>query len=164
MGIESFRVKLHGGPATPAQAIEVIAGMPHARPGKGFYGMSGYSSFILDDGSSVFELLVAEKPFDISCRFTLCHPPSVDSAFLALMRELMIRLGVSAELLDGEARAYSLDTFGEFAAAAFVAIAERRAEWIAMFGPATLAATTTEVYDKLILPQCVPATAAHSAG
>ena len=40
------------------------------------------------------ELELTPEPLAISCRFTLCHPPSVDDAFLNVLRHLMRRLGM----------------------------------------------------------------------
>ena len=46
--------------------------------------------------------------------------------------------------------------FSEFAGAVTDAIAVRRAEWVAQFGGETFPATTAQVYEKFILPACVP--------
>jgi hypothetical protein len=52
---------------------------------------------------------------------------------------------------------FALHEFTEFSSVATRRIAARRAEWVAAFGPAPLAATTNEVYQRIILPRCQPA-------
>jgi hypothetical protein len=51
---------------------------------------------------------------------------------------------------------YPRSEFAQFSAAAEGCIAARRAEWAGAFGNASLAATTNEVYQRFILPQCQP--------
>src|SRR5439155_19559741 len=95
-----------------------------------------------------------------SCRFTLCHPPSVDSAFLGVVRELMFRLGMEAKICDDvrpeHSRSFSLAEFAEFSAITSQYTAARRREWIRAFGYEPMAATTNAVHQRVILPRCQP--------
>ena len=104
---------------------------------------------------------MADSPVKVSCRFTLCHPPSVDAALLGLVGELQRRLGMEAIICDDlrpeHAHCFSPARFSEFAGIVPGYIAQRRADWIAQFGTAQLPAKTPEVYEKIILPKCVPA-------
>lgn len=161
MGFEVFLVELRGGPTSAAEAREAVQELPHIRPDRGSIPTKGSMYYVLDDGHHAIELQVVDFPVRISCRFTLCHPPSVDSVFLALVRRLMLRLGMAARLCedvcsDEDARPFSVAEFAEFSAAAARAIAARRAEWITEFGDHLLGATETEVYRRVILPRCQP--------
>ena len=160
MGFESFRVELRGGSASHAQADEVVRLLPHARPDHESIASQGSSYYTLDDRSHIIEVEVADSPLRVSCRFTLCHPPSIGPAFLNLVRELMSRLGMEATIRDDvrpeHSQGFSVARFPEFADIASGYIASRRAEWVANFGGSTFAATTPEIYEKIILPKCVP--------
>src|ERR1700724_1889073 len=107
MGFESFRVELRGGPATYGEADEVIRQLLHVKPYMESFPMQGSTYYLIDDGQHVIELELMDSPVHISCRFTLCHPPSVDSAFLGLLRELMLRLGMEAKICDDVQPAHS---------------------------------------------------------
>ncbi|MBX9625074.1 MAG: hypothetical protein K2X82_14800 [Gemmataceae bacterium] len=160
MGFESFRVELRGGHATRAQADEAVRLLPHATPDAGAVPSPGSTYYTVTDRRHVIEVEVSGDPPRVSLRFTLCHPPSVDAAFLALVRDLMARLGMGARVCDDvppeQAGPFPLVRFAEFADLASQVICARRAEWAANFGPAEFPATTPEVYEKVILPRCIP--------
>lgn len=160
MGFESFRVELRGGPATHAQADEAVRQLSHAKPDHEALATPGSTYYTLEDGMHVIEVEIAASPLRVSCRFTLCHPPSVDSALLGLVRELMTCLGMQVRICDDVPPEHAGDfpaaRFAEFAEAASRCISARRAEWVANFGPLQFPARTGEVYEKVILPRCVP--------
>lgn len=158
MGFEAFRVELGGGDAGYGQADEIVRKLPSVRPDRDSVPLRGSTFYVIDDGRHVIELELMDSPVRLSCRFTLCHPPSVDSAFLGLVRELMIRLGMKAKVCDDvrpeDSRPFPLQEFAEFAAVASRRIAARRAEWVTAFGDDPAAATMNEVYERIILPRC----------
>jgi hypothetical protein len=158
MGFEAFRVELRGGPSTYRDVDEAVRQLPNARPDQQSLPMKGSAYYLIRDRSHVFEVEVMDGPVRVSCRFTLCHPASVDGAFLGLVRELMSRLGMEATICDdvqpSHSRSYALAQFADFAATARHYIAARRAEWVAAFGDQPLAATTNEVYERVIMPRC----------
>jgi hypothetical protein len=160
MGSESFRVELRGGQATYPEAIEIVRLLPHIEPDQQAPSMRGSTFFLFEDGQHIVELEVMDSPVKLSCRFTLCHPPSVDAAFLAFVRDLMSRLGMEVRICDDvpleHSRFYSLADYATFAAVTERYIAARRAEWIVAFGTEQLAATTSEVHRRIILPRCEP--------
>jgi len=96
----------------------------------------------------------------VSCRFTLCHPESIDSVFLALVGELMSRLGMEARICDDvlphHTQGFSIVKFSELSNVASRSISARRSEWVENFGPAQACATTAEAFERFILPRCVP--------
>ena len=160
MGFESFRVELRGGRATFHEADEAVRETPHIRPDPEAVLTPGSTCYRRDDGRHVLEVEVLDAPVRLSCRFTLCHPPSVDSVFLDFVRDLMTHLGMEARICDDvrpeHAGFFSLHAFVEFAAVAASCIAVKRAQWAAAFGATPLAATTNEVYQRIILPRCQP--------
>jgi hypothetical protein len=162
MGFEAFRVELSGTKAHVAEADEVVRKVPYIKPDKDSVPTKGSTFYVLDDGQHAIECEVKDSPVRISCRFTLCHPPSVDLAFLGLLRELMFRLSMEAKIRDdvhpAHSRSFSLPEFSEFMAVSRNYIAARRADWTSAFGERPLAATSKEVYQQIILPQCQPVT------
>lgn len=163
MGFESFRLELRGGQSTYAEAKETIRQHPHVKLDPQSPPMKGSAFYIVEDGRHVIEVEVKDAPVRISCRFTLCHPPSVDLVFLDLVRELMLQLAMEAWICDDiqptNVQPFSLTRFAEFSSIALRAISARRTEWIAAFGTEQMAATTNEVHEKIILPRCQPVTA-----
>lgn len=165
MGFETFRVELRGGQVPPIEVDDVIQKLPHLHPDVHSIPLKGSAYFVLDDGEHLIELERMDAPVRLSCRFTLCHPPSVDVAFLGLVRELMFRLGMEAKLCDPVAAGYSgffsLADFSDFAAITRHRIADRRAEWTAAFGDEPMALSTNEVYERVVLPKCEPLVASE---
>ncbi len=160
MGFESFRVELRGGATSYAQADELVRGLPHAKPDAEAIASQGSSFYTLEDGFHVIEVEVGASPVKLSCRFTLCHPPSIDSAFLGLVRTLMTQLGMEARICDDvrpeHSQWFSVARFSEFTDIVASYVTTRRAEWITNFGPAQFPAKTHEVYERVILPRCQP--------
>jgi hypothetical protein len=160
MGFEAFRVELRGGRAKYREADEAVRKFPHVRPDQDSVPMRGSTFYVIDDGRHVIEVELMDSPVRLSCRFTLCHPPSVDSVFLGLVREVMARLGMEAKICDDvrpeHSGSFSLNEFTEFSAITSRYVAARRAEWVAAFGDEPMAATTNEVYRRIILPRCQP--------
>jgi hypothetical protein len=160
MGFESFQVELLGGRAKYLEADEAIRALPHVRPDPDGGPMPGSLYYLRDDGRSVIEIELSDTPVRFSCRFTLCHPPSVDRTFLDFVGDLMGRLGMEARICD-DVRPEHAGSFPSGEAAQFSAITAgyiraRRKEWVAAFGSETLAATTNEVHQRIILPRCQP--------
>src|SRR6266849_4926910 len=115
MGFETFRVELRGGKAKFGEADEAIRKLPHIKPDPHSLPTKGSTYYLFDDGRHAIELELMDSPLRLSCRFTLCHPPSVDAVFLGLIRELMNRLGMEARICDDvgpeHASSYSLQEF-----------------------------------------------------
>jgi hypothetical protein len=160
MGFESFRVELRGGSVAHPKADRTIRELPHVKPDCESLSMQGSAYYLVDDGRHLIEVELRAAPVRVSCRFTLCHPSSVDSVFLELVRELMLRLSMEAKICDDvrpeHSHWFSLDHYDEFSSVTSHYIAARRVEWRAAFGTEQLAATTNEIYERIILPRCQP--------
>lgn len=160
MGFESFRAELRGGRASVHEAETAIRAIPFSRRELDSLPTAGSTYYVVDDGRHVIEVELMHSPVTVSCRFTLCHPPSIDEAFLGVIHDLMTRLQMQATIRDDvrpeHSRPFSLDEFAEFAAATSRYAAARRKEWIAAFGDEPMAASTNEVHQHVILPRCTP--------
>jgi hypothetical protein len=156
MGFESFGVRLHGDHATAHAATEAIKNLDHAAPDPDAELTPGSPCFLVNDGQHAIELEVMETSAAISCRFTLCHPPTVDAVFIALVKRLVeildARVEICEEVEPGQPDEFTLATFHDFPSIVSKCIAKRRAEWKAAFGGQTLGATTTQVHEKIIAP------------
>lgn len=163
MGFESFRVELRGGAATYRETEETIRKFPHVKLDQQSLPIKGSTYYIVGDGQHVIEVELRDVPVRLSCRFTLCHPPSVDSVLLHLLHDLMLRFGMEAKICDDvrpeHRHWFSLAHYAEFSSVILHYIAARRTEWIAAFGAEQLAATTNEVHERIILPRCQPVVA-----
>jgi hypothetical protein len=160
MGFESFRVELRGGRAKYLEADEGIRALPHVRLDPDAVLTPGSICYLRDDGQHIIEVELSGAPVRLSCRFTLCHPASVDRPFLDFVGDLMGRLGMEAKICDDvrpeHSGSFSLGEFAKFSAITTRYIGARREEWVAAFGAETLAATTNEVHQRIILPRCQP--------
>ncbi len=160
MGFESFRVELRGGSATYRETEETIRKIPHVKLDPQSLAMKGSMYSVVGDRQHVLEVELRDVPLRLSCRFTLCHPPSVDSVFLRLLHDLMLRFGMEVKIGDDvrpeHTHLFSLADYAELSFVTLHYIAERRAEWIAAFGGEQMAATTNEVHERIILPRCQP--------
>jgi hypothetical protein len=157
MGFESFRVELQGGSATHADADAAVRGLPHVRPDADAVRLPASTYYVLDDGRHVFEIEASDAPVAVSCRFTLCHPPSVDAAFVRLVGALAARLGMEVWIRDDVRPEHASGLpAGRFAEVVPAYIAARRAEWVANVGPEQFPATTREAYERAIKPRCQP--------
>ena len=163
MGFESFRVELRGGQDTYSKVNETILQHLHVKFDEQSPPLTGAAFYVVDDGRHVIEVEIKDAPVRISCRFTLCHPTSVDSVFLELVRELMLRLEMEVWICDDvqpeDAHSFALADYAEFSSAALRSIGARRAEWITAFGAEQMPATTNEVHERIILPRCRPVAA-----
>ncbi len=158
MGFESFRVELNGGNRTFGEVCAHLDAMQHIKVDDQGLRMRSSQYYLMADGQHVIEIEVSRSPVTISCRFTLCHPPSVDSAFVDLLETLMAALRMEVTIRDdvdtAHAHAFDLADFDAFSSIVREYIASRRAEWGAQFGKEHLAATTIEASQRFIIPRC----------
>ena len=159
MSFESFRVELRGGSSTFQQADEAVRLLRNAVVDRESIASSGSTHYTVEDGRHVIEVEVARSPVCVSCRFTLSHPPSVDTAFLNLIRELMMPLGMNAYVCDDVPElppdGFPIGQLDAFAELVGRTISTRRTEWVANFGPEQFSASTAELHERSILSKCV---------
>ena len=100
MGFEVFLVELRGGTATYKEANEAVRKLSHVKPDADGGFMPGATYYVFRDGIHTIEMELMDVPVRLSCRFTFCHPPSVDAVFLSLVRQLMSQLGMEVTIRD----------------------------------------------------------------
>ncbi len=158
MGFESFGVELDGGTATPDELAQAISAIENVTIDEDSMLMPGASYFLYRDAQHAIEMELTRSPLRLSCRFTICHPPSVDSAFLEFIRCFLNEFGMRVRICDDVApeddHDFSLSQFAEFSQALVRYTAARRQEWKAAFGNLEIGATTNEVHERIILPLC----------
>jgi hypothetical protein len=157
MGFESFQIEFRRDGQDNRSLSRYVRQLPNARPDKPGVESSGSEYFLVDDGAHKIEIEVTEGRGRISCRFTLCHAPSIEVAFVSLAQDLVKRLDMKVRICaDEKGRWYSAADFSDFANDISGFIAKERKAWIAQCGPAQLAATTAEAYEWIVLPQSKP--------
>lgn len=160
MGFEDFQVVLHGRDKNRREAEDLIRSLPGVGPDPDSGFLSAPAYLVMNDGQHSIELEVDDQHgLEVSCRFVLSNPPTIDEVFIAFVRELMRRLNLSATCVEGPpseaVRTFSAREFDEWSTATLRHITRRRKEWIADMGT-ELAATRKELYERIILPRCAP--------
>ncbi len=155
MGFESFRVELRGDNKTVDATRNALCRLDHITIDPHNLTPAYSSCFLFRDGTHVIELEVSgDSAPRVSCRFTLAHPPSVDAAFLALVKRLMDLLDMEATVCDRVPpelnHPFGIAAFDEFAAVVSRCISQRRGEWIRAFGTEQLAGTESDVHERII--------------
>jgi len=160
MGFESFQVELKGDANTFASKGAFGDRFPQAKPDPDAIPLAGSAFFIVDDGLHIVEIEVSDSTARMSIRFTLCHPGSIIQAFLNLLQDLIATFDMSARIRDDvrveHSGWYSAARIEEFSSIVSGYVANRRSEWIANFGPEEVAANTSEVFRRIVLPSCLP--------
>jgi len=158
MGFESFQVELCGGNASAREAENEIMALENISEDHDSIMVTGSSYFLMRDGRHAIEMELTHSPIRISCRFTVCHPPSVDAVFLDLVRRLMemfdMKVSICDDVTPDDARNFSLAEFDDFARSTLRYIELRRREWRGAFGDQQLGATTAELHEHILLPLC----------
>jgi hypothetical protein len=157
MGFESFLVQLTDGKKSFPEVDEMFRRLEYVVPDDHYASTERVSYFRFDDGNHVIEFEIRRDPFCISCRFTLCHPPSVDRRFLDIVKLLMQRLGVKATMSDPDephrSRQFDFADFATFEPLALRCIDREPRMWIAMMGNETAAATHAQAFERFIMPR-----------
>ena len=141
MGVESYLVRLRGEHRKASRVAE------YARVSFGITSdfeqsplSSAYSHFVFRDGTHVieYEFFQDGSGYEVSLRFALCHPVSVDGVFLAQAANLMTQFDLVAticeELPAGVRVVYSANELDEFVAKCAWSITRSRGYWRKMFG------------------------------
>jgi hypothetical protein len=163
MGMESYLVRLTGKSAGLRPVVEFAERELGLVPDFGQHSHSGNELFFaLRDGRHVIEFEIAhcESVFEISVRFALCNPPSVDEVFIRLITQLLERFDstatVSDEPSEGTAKVFSRKTKDLFALEIHKSINRSRGYWRGMFGLEEAAVPVSEALRRFVLPHCEP--------
>jgi hypothetical protein len=160
MGFDSFRVELQGGSCSFEKICHKLEKMDGVALDDKTLRIPPSQYYFFSDGKHAIQIEVKNTHVAISCRFTLCHPLSVDRVFLDLVRWLMDAFQMDIFIRDNvqscHGGAFSLADFEDFSSIVLGYIASRRSEWIAYFGGECLGCRPSEAFERFILPRCVP--------
>lgn len=154
MGMESYLLRLRG-KQPDSEAFVMYSQRLGIIPDPDEYALSSaYSHYVFRDPLHVieYELFREDNSYEVSIRFALCHPSSVDQVFLAHALGLMKRFNMTAticeELPEGEPREYNTHDLDRFASNCYWSISRAREYWRAMFGTEEVGLSTRDALGK----------------
>lgn len=164
MGCEDFVVRLSS-EFTRETVTEVLLRMPHIHPDTAFPRMPDEAHFSYEDEQHIIEIEVAEGRLrtTISVRFAVCHPPTIDSVFAALVADLAA--AVNADTLIAEDVAPDDPTLGwsfsqsqsaNLHKALVQCIPKKRHLWQVEFGTVQARASCREAIDRFVIGASSP--------
>ena len=119
-------------------------------------------NFIYSDTKHVIELQVTDYTSGIpqlSCRFSLCHPHSIDKKFIEFTKSiandlnLKIRIQESCQI-KGDDEVFCPPKYDGYEKILQEIIKVKRKYWVADFGDETAIISCQEAIKKYILPKC----------
>jgi hypothetical protein len=140
MGVESYLLRLTG--QKDVQAVgHYLTSVLGARPDSTQSPPSGSDQhFVIRDGRHVIECELARRGAfgQLSVRFAICHPTSVDDVFVNIIIYLIVQLQMTATICEmlpaGAPSQYGATEITEFAANCRWSIGHARNEWHKAFG------------------------------
>ena len=141
MGLESYLLRLHGKDCDAQQIADYAQHCLGLVPDPEQYRLrDAYSHYVFRDGQHVieYELLQDHGSCDVTMRFALCHPSSVDTIFIQqasnLMKQFAMQATICEELPDNEPRTYTVQDLGRLKTNCAWSMACCRQYWQRMFG------------------------------
>lgn len=162
MGLESYLLRLHGNDCTSLQIAEYSQRRFGIVPDLEQAPLTpAYTHFVFRDGHHVieYEFFQDGDSCEVSLRFALCHPPSVDRVFVNQATELIKRFGLNAticeELPEDEPRIYTAADLTRFMANCAWSIARSRLYWQQMFDTEEIGLSVSDALQKFFHPVSV---------
>jgi hypothetical protein len=165
MGMESYFVKIHG-PQADDRAVRRFAEAEFQlipEPDPPSYAPRDNSYYSFRDGRHVIEWEFApgRDVYELSLRFALCHPETVDDVFIQLVCRILDQFNAVVTILeplpDEAMRDHCAKTKAEFARDCRGSIQICRGYWQATFGTRTAGLSHKDAMLEFVLPQCTPA-------
>lgn len=164
MGFESFQVRWNPSLPIASEVDSHLRSLPEITVDHDALRIGDSRYFLWNDGRHVVEIESSDSPARFSTRFMLCNPETITDVYAELLLNLQMRFGGRLEICDHDpslrSNQYGPDDSDGFREALRESIALRRSEWIAAFGPRVLTANSRDVFREIILPNCVPVSAA----
>jgi hypothetical protein len=158
MGVESYLMRLRGNQSDLDEVVSYSSRMFGITPDLDQSALSSaYSHYVYRDDLHVieFEFFQATGYYEVSIRFALCSPTSVDQVFiahvLALMRNFTLIATICEELPEREPRDYNKEDAGRFIANCSWSIARSRTYWQQMFGTEEAGLSVSDALRKFVL-------------
>lgn len=156
MGCEDFRVTLRSSMELGAAHRHLLADARIVSdPEGGPLPQGCYLAY--DDGEHLIELELycVEPRIELSVRFALCNPDSVDNAFIDLVMLLAERLDAEVSVMEnispGVRGDFSPSELGPFSEIVKPMIAKKRAYWIADFGTERAPISCNEALRRFVM-------------
>lgn len=157
MGVEAFLVSFQGFSESPEAVLANLKQFIDVSPNPGASMTGNSTCWVLHDGQHKLEAELRSNPSEISLRFAMCNPRSIDRVFLQLIRATMQQDRVlmrfcedCEEIPEWFTTAEMVDQWQE---AIQRCIEWRRHLWHQDFGDAELPATCAEAWQHVIEQQ-----------
>ena len=154
-GIESYILRLHGNDCDSLQIADYAQRCLGVVPDIEQSPLSDACSYyVYRDGLHVieYELLQDHGSCQVTMRFALCHPSSVDSIFIQQAIDLMKHFNMEAticdELPDDALRTYTMQELARFKTNCAWSIACCREHWQQMFGTETIGLSVSDALQR----------------
>jgi hypothetical protein len=158
VGVESYLLRLRGRRSDVDSAVEYaqnafgLAPDPEQTVLSNAYSYSAYR-----DGLHVieFEYFRKDARFEISIRFALCNPSSIDQVFLGIVRSLMKKFDMTAQICEqlpkGEQTEYSVTEEDRFSANYSWSVEKSRERWRQMFGTEQAGLSVSNALQRFLI-------------
>jgi hypothetical protein len=157
MGVESYLLRLTGQQDVKAIGNYLTSALG-AHPDSTQSAPSGSDQhFVIRDGRHVIEFELAQRGRfgQLSVRFAICHPASLDDVFVSIVASLMAQLQMTATICEvlpaGTPSEYDATEVTEFAANCRWSIDSARKEWHRAFGPEEAGVSVSDACRKYYL-------------
>ena len=153
MGVESYLVRLtgHHDVETVGQFLTLGLG---AQPDHQSRPSGNDEYFVLRDGRHVveFELAKRGEVCELSIRFAICHPKSIDDVFVSIVTSLIKQLQMTATICEllpvGTPSRYDAVQAAKFATYCRWSIEHAREQWRRQFGSEEAGVSVSEACRK----------------
>jgi hypothetical protein len=163
MGMESYLVRMVGDavdyPAVTRFAVSKLGlvAEPNQSPST---STDTYYSYRDDRHVIEFEFSPRGESFQISVRFALCHPTSVDVIFSKLIFNFLDEFPLTAiiceELPPGNIRQFTAASKQDFERSYSLSVSQSRVYWRKMFGFQEAGMAVSDALQRYVFPTCVP--------
>lgn len=161
MGVESYLSRLTGQQDVNTIGNYLISFLS-AQPDSTQSAPSGSDQhFVFRDGRHVieFELTQRGRFGQLSVRFAICHPASVDDVFVSIVTSLMAQLQMTATICEalpaGTPSEYGATEVTKFAANCRWSIESARKEWRRAFGPEEAGLSVSDACQKFYFGETI---------
>jgi hypothetical protein len=163
MGCESIVTVMTGIELSASEFCEHLVKHFYVHPVPPFYQKIPLEyNFEYSDTKHIIELQVSDylnNKRQLSCRFSLCHPPSIDKRFTEFVKSiakdlvLEIRIRESCQV-KGEGDIFHPPEYNGFDEVLKEVIQIKRKYWIADFGEETAVISCQEALKRFVWPKC----------
>ncbi len=161
MGVESYLVRTSIKSSDLNAVISLAESQFGLVPDSDQSPLSGNDLYyVYRDGRHVIEFEFAQRgdAIQVSLRFALCNPESIDRIFIQQITKLLDHFDGTVTLCDkrGIPMTYTRESLDAFAVYCLSDIERERGYWCEMFGRTVAGISVSEALRTFVLPHCVP--------